>query len=302
MGEGTTPTSAAVGRRAELWAQILRDPRVWFAVPVLLVIVLAAVFADFISPYDPTQQRLLENLQPPSIAQTVSGGFPHLAGTDQLGRDVLSRTIHGARLSLAIGLVTTGLAAVVGVIVGLIAGYSSGWLGTILVGIADVQIAFPFLILAITVIAGVGPSALAVTFTLAIWGWVPFARLVRGEVLTQRAKEYVAAEQMIGSTRGRILLRHILPNISSSVLVQLTFFVGIVIVSEGALSFLGLGVQPPDASWGRMMSEGRARLATAWWMSVAPGLALSATVLAVNVLGDALADALNPKTVVRVNL
>ena len=293
--DSTSSRSESSRRRGELFT-FLKDPRVIVALPILALMVVFAFFAGSISPYDPNEQRLLENLSAPSLHSIEAGEPPHLAGTDHLGRDVFSRTVHGSRLSLLIGLVASTLSMVIGVTIGLMAGYFGGAVSKVLIAMSDIQIAFPFLILAIAVIAAVGASATAVILTLAMWGWVPFAKLVRGEVLVQKSKQYVTAARSIGGRPSRIMVRHILLNISSAILVQLTFFVGIVIVSEGALSFLGLGVQPPDPSWGRMMSDGRARLTNAWWMAVTPGVALSATVLAVNLLGDALTDFFNPRT------
>ena len=291
----STGRGADSRRRLGLFA-FLKDPRVIVALPILALMVVLAIFAGSISPYDPNEQRLRENLSAPSLHGIEAGEPPHLAGTDHLGRDVFSRVVHGSRLSLLIGLVASTLSLAIGVTIGLMAGYFGGAVSKVLIAMSDIQIAFPFLILAIAVIAAIGASATAVILTLAMWGWVPFAKLVRGEVLVQKSKQYVTAARSIGDRPSRIMVRHILPNISSAILVQLTFFVGIVIVSEGGLSFLGLGVQPPDPSWGRMMADGRARLTNAWWIAVTPGVALSATVLAVNLLGDALTDFFNPRT------
>jgi peptide/nickel transport system permease protein len=284
-----------IGARNSSRRYFLRDPRVAFALPVLTLIVLIGIFGERIAPYDPNRQSLLDNLQPPSLESSRPDQPPHLAGTDHLGRDVFSRVIAGARISISIGLGTALLAFAIGVTVGVLAGYYGGPLSLILMRVVDIQLAFPFMVLAITVIAAAKSSITAVVLTLAFWGWVPFARLARAEVLVQREREYVAAARIIGASSGRIIGLYLLPNIASSLLVALTFFVGVVILSEGALSFLGFGVQPPDPSWGQMMAEGRSRLGTAWWITLAPGIPLSLSVLSVNLLGDALTDALNPR-------
>lgn len=273
----------------------LGDPRVSVSATILVVLLFATIFAGVVAPYDPNRQYLGSALLPPSLTPVGAGEFPHLAGTDHLGRDVLSRVLHGGRISFVIGIVTALVAAVAGTVVGVVSGYFAGPAGRILMRFADMQMAFPFLILAITVIAAVGPSLVAIVVTLAFWGWVSFARLVRAEVMVQMAQDYIVATRVVGASHARVIFCHIIPNIASSLIVVFTFFIGIVILSEGALSFLGLGVQPPDASWGRMMAEGRSRLASAWWITVAPGLPLSLSVLAVNLLGDSLNDRLNPR-------
>ena len=283
-----------VGYRSGVW-RFVTDSRVLVAGPVLLVMTGTALLAEELAPFNPNRQALADNLSPPSFTALRPGERPHLFGTDELGRDVFSRVLYGARISLGIGLATSLLAVVLGVTMGVLSGHFGGVLGAILMRAVDIQLAFPFIVLAIAIIAAVGPSALAVGLTLAFWGWVPFARLARAEVLAQRAREYVMAAEAIGADHWRVMLRHVLPNIMSSILVAFTFFVGIVIVSEGGLSFLGLGVQPPDPSWGQMMAEGRSRLTTAWWTAVTPGIPLSLTVLSINFLGDALTDAVNPR-------
>ena len=288
------PAALASSRGRQLFG-LLSDPRVSVSVIILVALLIATIFADVIAPYDPNRQYLRNFLLPPSLTLAGAGEFPHLAGTDHLGRDVLSRVLHGGRISFFIGIVTALIAVVAGSAVGILSGYFAGPAGRILMRFADLQMAFPFLVLAITVIAAVGPSLLAIVVTLAFWGWVSFARLVRAEVIVQMTQDYIVATRVVGASHTRVIFRHIIPNIASSLIVVFTFFVGIVILSEGALSFLGLGVQPPDASWGRMMAEGRSRLASAWWITVAPGLPLSLSVLAVNMLGDSLNDKLNPR-------
>jgi peptide/nickel transport system permease protein len=258
-----------------------------------------AVFAAAVAPFEPNRQSLIDNLAPPSLTPLHPTEAPHFAGTDRLGRDVLSRVIHGARVSMTIAVSTSLLALTLGVTTGLVAGYLGGFLGQILMRVADIQLAFPFMVLAIVVVVALGPGASAVAVTLALWGWVPLARVTRAEVLVLRETEFITAAVSAGASPARVMFRHVLPNASSSILVTATFFVGVVLLSEGALSFIGLGVQPPEPSWGQMIADGRAMLTTAPWVSIAPGIPLSLSVLAVNVLGDALDDALDPRSRVR---
>lgn len=274
---------------------VLSDVRFIFAVSTLVMLVIAAVFAGFITSFDPNRQSLLDNLVGPSLSPLHPGEQPHLLGTDRLGRDEFSRVLYGARTSIAIAAITSVVALIAGVAAGLYAGYVGGAVDQILMRFADVQLAFPFMVLAIVIVVALGPSATSVGFTLALWGWVPVARVTRAEVLVIRKSEYVSAALSIGVTPLRAMLRHVLPNASSSILVTVTFFVGVVLLSEGALSFVGLGVQPPDPSWGQMIADGRAMITTAPWLSIAPGVPLSLAVFAVNLLGDALADALDPR-------
>lgn len=268
----------------------------WLALAGLLllgVLVLAAVLAPWIAPADPTEQDVTSRLLPPFWEPR--GSLAHPLGTDQIGRDILSRILSGARISLALAFGCTLLTSTVGVALGLAAGLSRGALGEAIMRLADAQIAFPYLVLAIAIMSVVGPSIPNLVFILSIFGWVQFARLVRGDVLAARQREYVEAARALGASEPRIALRHILPNVLSPVIVIWTFTLAQIVLVESSLSFLGLGIRPPTPSWGGMLADGRGYLDTAWWLGTFPGLAIMFTVLAVNLLGDALRDILDPR-------
>lgn len=260
---------------------------------ILALVALCGILAPIIAPHSPYDQQIAHKLAPPVWEST--GSAANLLGTDQLGRDILSRIIFGARISLALGFSCTLIASVIGVTLGLVAGLGPRRLGDALMRVADAQIAFPFLVLAITVIAVFGSSFVNLVIVLSVFGWVHFARLVRGDTLSIREKEFVDAARTLGASGWRIATRHVLPNILSPVIIIWTFSVAQIIIIESALSFLGLGVQPPTPSWGSMLSDGRGYLDTAWWLGTFPGLAIMVTVLAVNFVGDALRDVLDPR-------
>ncbi len=255
--------------------------------------VVVALLAPAISPHDPLDQDVARRLLPP--AWLAGGGPEHLLGTDQLGRDILSRIIHGSRISLLIGLLSVVLSLPLGVCLGLLAGYFTGRLDDITMRIADVQLAFPFILLAITVAGVLGPSLGNVILILAVGGWVIYARLARGQVLSLREKEFIEAARSLGGGNFRILFRHVLPNVVSPIIVVGTFAVAQMILLESSLSFLGLGVQPPTPSWGGMLNDGRAYITVAWWLTTFPGAAIMLTVLGINFVGDWLRDLLDPR-------
>ena len=259
---------------------------------LLLLLLFGALFAPLLAPTDPAQQQILRRLKPPLSAD---GEPPLLMGSDQLGRDIWSRVLFGARVSLAIGFIAAALATVLGAALGLIAGFYGGRLGMIILRLADVQHSFPFLIIAIVVVAVVGPSLGTLIVTLTVWGWVAHTRVVRGEVLAARERDYVAAARALGASDARLLVHHILPNVISPLIVLFTFLVAQLIIAESSLGFLGLGVQPPTPSWGSMLADGRVHVGTAWWLATFPGLAIMLTVLSINLLGDGLRDALDPR-------
>ncbi len=256
---------------------------------VILLVALAAIGADALAPYGPATQALRDRLQPP----TLFG--PHVLGTDNLGRDVLSRTIYGARVSLTVGIAAAALAGSLGVLLGLLAGYLGGWSDTLISRFADVQQAIPFLILAIAVAVIVGPSLTNVILVLAVTTWVSYFRVVRAEVLSVRESLLVDAARVLGASMPRIVLRHVLPNVSGSVIVIGSLMVANMIIFEASLSFLGLGVPPPTPTWGRMVFDGVQYVDSAWWLSFFPGLAIVLTVLAINLAGDWLRDVLDPR-------
>lgn len=264
------------------------SPFVMVALAVLVLFVVVGVFAPWIAPQDPQAQDLIARLQPP-----LTEGY--LLGTDALGRDVLSRLIHGTRISLVVGFAAVLLSAVIGIVIGLISGYVRGWVDTVFMRIVDAWLAFPFLLLAIAIVAVLGRGLNNIIIALVITGWVLYARLVRGETLSLREREFVLSARGLGTNPISIMFKHILPNCMAPILVVATLEIGIVIVTEASLSFLGLGVASAEPSWGAMLADGRAYLTRAWWLATIPGLAIFAVVLAVNVIGDALRDALDPR-------
>jgi peptide/nickel transport system permease protein len=256
---------------------------------VILLVTLGAIGADALSPYGPATQSLRDRLQPPNVFGA------HLLGTDNLGRDVLSRTIFGARVSLTVGIAAAALAGSLGVLLGLLAGYLGGFYDAVISRLADVQQAIPFLILAIAVAVIVGPSLTNVVLVLAVTTWVSYFRVVRAEVLSVRESLLVDAARVLGASMPRIVLRHVLPNVSGSVIVIGSLMVANMIIFEASLSFLGLGVPPPTPTWGRMVFDGVQYVDSAWWLSFFPGLAIVLTVLAINLVGDWLRDVLDPR-------
>ena len=265
-----------------------RDPVFWLSAGALGIILLAAVFAEGLAPYGPNEQDILKRLQPPGIPG-------HLLGTDEVGRDILSRLIHGARISLLIGVIAVGLSCPLGVLVGLVAGYAGRRTDDVLMHITDIQLAIPTILLAIAVVAVLGPGLPNVIITLSVTGWTLYARLVRGQTMTVKTRDFVQAARANGAGDARIVLRHVLPNVFSPVIVVAVFAVANMIVLEATFSFLGLGVEPSVVTWGRMLNGGRLYLNTAWWLTAFPGLAIFVTVLAVNLLGDHLRDWLDPR-------
>ncbi|HKB79125.1 MAG TPA: ABC transporter permease [Thermoanaerobaculia bacterium] len=252
---------------------------------VLLVVV--ALAAPLISPYDPDVQDTARRLEGPSAQ--------HLLGLDDLGRDVASRIIWGARVSLRVGFSVVFLAASIGIALGAISGYYGGTVDTIIMRITDILLAFPGILLAIALVAVLGPSINNVILALATIGWVGYARLVRGQVLKVREMEYVTAARALGARSPRVIVLHVLPNVINPVIVMATLGLAGAILSEAALSFLGLGVQPPTPSWGAMLTEGRRYLGLANHLAIYPGIAIMAAVMGLNFLGDGLIDALDPK-------
>jgi peptide/nickel transport system permease protein len=258
----------------------------------VVLLALVAVSAPWLAPQDPTRQSLRARLYPPTLE--ASDGRAHLLGTDHLGRDVLSRLIHGAQVSLLVGFAAVVVGGLAGAILGLFAGFRGGWVDSAIMTIADAQLAFPFILLAIGIIAVLGPSFPTLIVVVGLSGWVAYARVLRGQVLTLRNREFVDAIHALGGSVPRILVRHIVPNVLSTLVVIATLELARAIVLEATLSFLGLGIQPPTPSWGGMVHEGREYLDTAWWISTFPGLVLMLTSLVVSRTGDWLRDLLDP--------
>jgi peptide/nickel transport system permease protein len=263
------------------------------AASLIGLFVAMAVFAPLLAPHDPTAADLLRRLQPPFWLEDGELAYP--LGCDALGRDILSRIIYGARVSIFIGVVVVLLATVIGVLAGLAAGYLRGWIDTTISGLVDILLGFPYLIFAIGLMAMMGPGVGNIVLALAYKEWVIPCRVVRGETLAAREMEYVEAARAIGASRSSIMLREVLPNILSPVIVVATMRIAQVIILEASLSFLGLGVQPPTPSWGAMVADGRSFMLDAWWVSTFPGLAILLLVLAINLAGQALREALDPR-------
>jgi peptide/nickel transport system permease protein len=284
---GTPPAAESAPR----WRRTLRivagNKLALFGVFILVVLVLFALFGPWIAPYDPTQISVPDRLQPPSLS--------HPFGTDDLGRDVFSRVVLGARVSLLVGFVAVGISLTGGTLVGLLAGFYGGKLDDGLMRCMDVIFAFPAVLMAIVVLAVLGPGTVNAMIAIGIVYTPIFARITRSSVLSVREEVYVRAARSVGAGDGRLLRLHILPNIVAPVIVQTTISLAFAILSEAALSFLGLGTQPPTPSWGRMLSEGRGFIEQAWWIALFPGLAIFFTVFAFNVMGDAFRDALDPR-------
>ncbi|HEY4910192.1 MAG TPA: ABC transporter permease [Methylomirabilota bacterium] len=259
----------------------------WLPAAAVVVIVVAAALAEPLSPFGPNEQDITQRLQSP--------GLTHLLGTDEVGRDILSRLIFGARISLLVGVIAVGVSCPVGVLVGLVAGYAGRRTDDVLMRITDIQLAVPTILLAIAVVAVLGPGLWNVILTLSVTGWTLYARLTRGEALTIKSRDFVQAARATGAGDLRIMVRHVLPNVLSPVIVVAVFAVANMIILEATLSFLGLGVEPRVVTWGRMLNGGRLYLSTAWWLTAFPGLAIFVTVLAVNLLGDHLRDWLDPR-------
>lgn len=280
-------------RHRRLGRRLWRDHLALLGLVVIAGTATAALLAPWLAPADPTRTHLLDRLTPP--AWVAGGSTRYLLGSDTLGRDVLSRLLYGARVSLLVGFAAVAVAGVLGVTLGLLAGYYGGGLDDLLMRLGDVQLAFPILVLAIAVLAVLGASLGNVILVLGVSGWVTYARLARGETLSLKEREFVVAARALGAPDRVILGRHILPNVLPPIVVVATFSVARMIIAEASLSFLGLGVPPPTPSWGAMLDEGRNYITTAWWLALFPGLAILFLVLGVNLVGDWVRDALDPR-------
>lgn len=254
---------------------------------IVLSLITVSLLAPFIAPYDPTAIDVYNVLSPP--------GKTHLLGTDELGRDLLSRIIWGSRVSLKVGFVAVGIAIMIGIVIGSIAGFYGGRIDAVLMRFVDIMLAFPTFFLILAVIAILEPSIFTIMAVIGVTSWMDVARLVRAEFLTLKERDYVDAARAIGVSNRRLMFRHILPNALSPVFVSATFGVAGAILIESGLSFLGLGVQPPDPSWGNILTAGKDNIEVAWWLSLYPGLAILITVLSYNLVGEGLRDALDPR-------
>ncbi len=274
-------------RDSVFWRQFRKNRLALAGGAVVILLGLVAILAPSLAPYDPAAYNVKQILLAPSRA--------HWLGTDQLGRDVLSRMLYGSRISMAVGFVSVGIAVLLGCLIGTLAAYYGGRVDELLMRFVDLMLNFPRFFLLLTLIALLRPSIWVIMSVIGLTGWMGLARLVRGEILSLREREFVAGARALGAADARIMFRHILPNALVPVLVSATLGVAGAILAESGLSFLGLGVQPPTPSWGNILIEGKANIEIAWWLSVFPGLAILVTVLAYNLLGEGLRDALDPR-------
>ncbi len=284
---GRTPPAARRRAAALSWRRLARSPHLVVGAAILALVVGSAAFARALAPHSPVDQAFTEQLRPPSAA--------HPFGTDEFGRDVFSRVLYGARIALVVGILADGIAMALGIVLGTVAGYFGGWVEATAMRTVDVMLAFPYLLLAMIVVAILGPSLTNAMIAIGIVYTPQFARLVRGAVLAIREQEFVEAARALGAGPIRVLGRHVLPNILSPIIVVATLTVGFAIVETAGLSFLGLGASPPTPEWGSMLATGRSYMLTAPWIATFPGLAILVTVVAFNLMGDGLRDLLDPR-------
>jgi peptide/nickel transport system permease protein len=264
-----------------------------FGLVVIVLTVAIAGAAPVLPTFDPIEQNIGNRLKPPLWIDAA--GYRHVLGTDQLGRDLFARVLYGAQPALLVGVAAVMISGLLGMLAGLVAGYFGGRVDDVLMRLADIQLAFPFILLAIAVIGVLGPSLPTIIAVIGVSSWVVYARIVRGSTLSVRERDFVHAALALGGGDGRVIFRHVLPNVFTPWLVVATLDMARVIVIESALSFLGLGVQPPTPTWGGMLADGRVYLSTAWWLATFPGLAILITVLGINLFGDGLRDTLDPR-------
>jgi peptide/nickel transport system permease protein len=273
--------------------RILRRPKLVFGAAVVAAVVLLGGLAEVVAPQDPLRQNLGAKLMAPGTHERGWGW--HVLGTDHLGRDILSRLVYGARVSLFVTVTAVLISGTLGTAIGLVSGYQGGRVDDLLMRLTEVQLACPFILLALAVAAVLRPNLRNTVIVLAISGWVIYAKVVRSRVLSLRESEFLTAARALGAPAGRLVLRHLLPNLVSTCIVLATVEAARMIILESALSFLGLGVQPPNASWGGMLRDGKLYISSAWWYTTFPGLAIMLTVLGLNMVGDSLRDLLDPR-------
>jgi peptide/nickel transport system permease protein len=284
---GRVEPAPQLGARRIAALQALRQPAVAAGVAILVFFVMAALFAPLLAPFDPLTQNVIKGLRPPSRE--------FLLGTDKLGRDMLSRMLFGARISLFVGFAVVILSILIGGLFGLVAGWRGGWIDEVMMRVTDIFFAFPGLILAMAIAAALGPSLQNALIAIIAVTWPVYARLVRGQVLALKRREFIEAARVVGASEARILFRHLLPNSLAPLLVQASFDLGGAILSVAGLSFIGFGAQPPIPEWGVMISEGRNYMATQWWLASFPAITILLVVAGFNLLGDGLRDALDPR-------
>jgi peptide/nickel transport system permease protein len=291
-------TVARIGTKSEssknqFIKRLVRDRIALVGFLFLLLVTIVAIFAPLVANHDPTSLALIRRLKEPGYVDAQ--GQQYILGTDTIGRDVFSRLVYGARISLVVGLSAVLLAGTLGVLLGLITGFFGGWVDDLVMRIADIQLSFPTILLALAIMAVLGPGLDKLILVLGITGWVQYGRIVRGQVLSIKEEEFILAARATGERRWTILFQHVLPNIWSPVIVIASFSVASNIVSEASLSFLGVGVPPSVPSWGTMLSDSRQYIGLAEWLNIPPGLAISLTVLSINIIGDWLRDFLDPR-------
>ena len=274
-------------------ARIMRSLTLYVPVAILLLLIITAIFAPWLAPQDPNKVVMSERRLPPAFVE--GGSMDHILGTDKLGRDILSRAIYGARISLSVSLLVIGITAAVGTILGITAGYLGGRTEAFLMRFTDISMAFPGLVLAMLLSVSIGPGFFTVVLALSILGWAPYARLIRGETLRLRGSDFVAQARINGASSLRIMLVHIFPNIINPLIIVMTMAVGFMILAEASLSYLGIGIPPPDPSWGSMVADGRSEIDRAWWISTFPGILIGLVVLSGNFFGDWLRDKMDPR-------
>jgi peptide/nickel transport system permease protein len=284
-------TAELAGTRRDTWVILKRLPFV--SGFILFAFVVLAIFADVIAPHNPYETSLRARFRPPVWEE--GGGWEHLLGTDHLGRDVLTRVIYGARISLAAGVATVLLAGFIGAAIGLLSGFYGGRIDAVLMRSADSTLAFPIILFALILAVTMGPSFFNVITAISIVLWARYARVIRGEVLSLKERDFVSQARITGCSPLRIIVFHLFPNTLNTLIVLLTLQIGYVILVEASLSFLGAGIPPPTPAWGSMVSEGRDYITRAWWVSFFPGMAIMAIVLSLNLLGDWVRDTLDPK-------
>lgn len=272
---------------SDVWYRFSRNKLAVAGLIIIIFFIFVAIFADYLMPYDPYKIDIRNRLKGPSKE--------HWLGTDDLGRDVLSRLILGTRVSLKVGLIVVGISATIGTVIGLISGYAGGWIDNLIMRVVDILLAFPGILLALAIVAILGPGIDHVIFALTFTGWVGYARVVRGEVLTIKEEEYILAAKSSGIKNIVILFKYILPNALSPIIVLATFGIAGAIIAESSLSFLGLGVKPPEPSWGSILNVGRRYIMVSPHLSIFPGIFIMIVVLALNFIGDGLRDALDPR-------
>jgi ABC-type dipeptide/oligopeptide/nickel transport system permease subunit len=287
------PAALADIDRSRAWRKLVRNPGAIAGALILHTVIVAAVAAPYVAPHDPARQSLIRRFTPPLWVQGGNPAYP--LGTDQVGRDILSRIIYAARISLIVGISAVMVSLVVGVTLGLLSGFLRGKVDAVIMTVVDVTLSFPQLLIALAFVAALGPSLLTIIVVLGLTGWERYTRVVRAEVLALREKDFVEAARALGASPARTLLRHLLPNTFSSIIVMSTLQVAQAILQEAALSFLGVGTGSAHPTWGQMIALGRDFVSVAWWLATFPGLAILLTVLAINLVGDRLRDALDPR-------